>query len=41
MPTLHDTTKSIEDCLRGEILGRDEVDEVLLAVFLLLKCKTV
>jgi hypothetical protein len=33
--TLHDTTESIEDCLRCEVLRGDEIYEVLLSVFLL------
>lgn len=33
--TLHHTAQRIEDGLRGEILGGDQVDKVLLAVFLL------
>lgn len=33
--TLHHTAQGIEDGLGGEVLGGDQVNEVLLAVFLL------
>lgn len=34
-PTLHDTPKGVQHGLGGEVLGGDEVDEVLLAFFFL------
>lgn len=33
--TLHNTSKSIEDGLRGKVLGGNEIDKVLLSAFLL------
>jgi hypothetical protein len=35
--TLHDTAERIEDSLRGEVLRGNEVDKMLLSVFLLLE----
>ncbi len=35
LPTLHDTAQGIEHGLGGEVFGGDEIDEVLLSVFLL------
>lgn len=34
--TLHDAAESVQNSLRSEVLRRNEVDEVLLAVLLLL-----
>ena len=34
-PTLHYTAQSLEHRLRGEVLRRDQIDEVLLSVLLL------
>lgn len=34
---MHNTAKSIENSLRGEVLGGDEVNEVLLAFLFLLQ----
>ena len=33
--TLHDTTERIQDGLRGEVLRRNEIDKVFLALLLL------